>query len=653
MFSLISGIQFATPLGLLALGAVPLLVLAYLRRKVLAKRVVSSVLILSSLSRKRVLKSGFKPPWRFYLELACLLLLAVAAAGPQLLEQKENIAVVIDTSLSMRAVSGQGSISETRLTEARNALSNWLQNKKEKADYTLFTSSPRLKQIGKAAASDAELERMLKEVTASFSSDSLDASVSELLQRGEYSQVLTVTDRPVLYQTAESHDIGSGKMSEAEVITVGQRLANAYLADIRLIPPDISSGREKASVLLGFSGTGEVDASVEFSRLRGSSSEVTSSGPQRTSTIRLIAGKLSEVVFELPESKTEEQNYRFNIVRVGSGGAQKDALLEDNVGYLSVEHSGGAKVLLVTSRDTSDALGLERISALEVHSLKPQGYSVLEESELAQYALIIFDQCAAERIPKRPTLLIIPPSENSLFPAGGEFSGGKVSSWLPEHPITSYLRFDLLKPERGIIFAVPSWAQGVINVEKGALVTAGESQGIRFAGVGIEILPFGGAETPAVSILTLNIFNWLMGSVEFSDTLLTGASISLDGAKRWMIQEPDGHSRQEEVKKGEKLDYILEKAGMYIFSASTLKNPMFPMEQQSVEKPRKITVNSFFPGESATAAPASLIIPRRLAVDRQQSKSPEPLWPILAAIVMLLLLFDILAPAEKKVLAQK
>ena len=114
-------LSFLTPFWLLSLCAVPLLILAYLKRQQSKRYVVSSVLVLRTLSRKVSPKKRFLPPLRFFLELLALLCLTIAAAQPFLDLQGEKIAVLLDNSLSMKAQANSGS-AQTRFEVARDSL---------------------------------------------------------------------------------------------------------------------------------------------------------------------------------------------------------------------------------------------------------------------------------------------------------------------------------------------------------------------------------------------------------------------------------------------------------------------------------------------------------------------------------------------------
>ena len=60
--------------------------------------------------------------------------------------------------------------------------------------------------------------------------------------------------------------------------------------------------------------------------------------------------------------------------------------------------------------------------------------------------------------------------------------------------------------------------KSIINSEQGSILFAGESRGFRFAVLGFEIFPFEGSKTPALSVLTLNLLNWLANTRSLSKT---------------------------------------------------------------------------------------------------------------------------------------
>ena len=179
------------------------------------------------------------------------------------------------------------------------------------------------------------------------------------------------------------------------------------------------------------------------------------------------------------------------------------------------------------------------------------------------------------------------------------------------------------------MFATPLWARSVINVEQGAVVVAGESHGLRFAAVGVELLPFGGASTPTVSILTLNLLNWLTGGSELGKTTLSGGTTRLEGRHSWKIQKPDGTTEAVQVKASDPEFYPLGEPGVYRLEGA----PIGPGASIS----RALTANVFYPDEAATFSPTPLTLPREIVHEELVREDVSPIWPFIIGLVLALL----------------
>ena len=89
---------------------------------------------------------------------------------------------MLDSSLSMRARDARG---ETRFEKAKKAAGSWMKTGAARNSYSIFTSSPRLRQIGQKEQSEAEAAKSIAALQASLSSDNLDSAVAELAQSGD------------------------------------------------------------------------------------------------------------------------------------------------------------------------------------------------------------------------------------------------------------------------------------------------------------------------------------------------------------------------------------------------------------------------------------------------------------------------------------
>src|SRR5277367_5170645 len=98
------------PGALYFLAIVPALILAYLARERPRQATVSSVIAFRALHVMRGQRFGGRPrfPWAFFLEMLALCLAVLAMARPYLIRRGRPIAVVIDNSAAMQALTSTG-----------------------------------------------------------------------------------------------------------------------------------------------------------------------------------------------------------------------------------------------------------------------------------------------------------------------------------------------------------------------------------------------------------------------------------------------------------------------------------------------------------------------------------------------------------------
>jgi hypothetical protein len=183
------------------------------------------------------------------------------------------------------------------------------------------------------------------------------------------------------------------------------------------------------------------------------------------------------------------------------------------------------------------------------------------------------------------------------------------------------LKVPLLKVSNGEIFDVPLWAQGVVRIERGAIVVAGESHGIRVAAVGMELLPFEGMKTPVASVLTLNLLNWLTGGAELTGSNLTGSAVSLDASKSWTVRNPKG--KEEKINGALKLDG----PGLYFLSTSAGDR-------------KQVAANAFFPSESNTLVKTQYSAPSVVEHERKLDEGSKLWWSTLIALAFGILMLE-------------
>jgi len=330
----------------------------------------------------------------------------------------------------------------------------------------------------------------------------------------------------------------------------------------------------------------------------------------------------------------------YRVVVASRSGGVADAIKEDNVAWIAPSKRAQSSALFVSALEGAEGgFGLGAIEGMSVESLSPAAFAQLAPADLERFALLIFHHMSPATAFEKPTLLILPPDQNPLFPVAGKVDAPKIASWVEEHPISSYLKVPLLKPTAALLFATPLWARSVINVEQGAIVVAGESHGLRFAAVGVELLPFGGASTPTVSILTLNLLNWLSGGAELGKATLSGGTTRLEGNHRWKVTLPTGKVEAVEIRGKEPEFFGLKEPGLYRIEG-TPSGSGAPVS-------RLLTANVFYPEEASTFTPTPLTLPREVSHEELVREDVSPIWPMIIAAVLILLSLEALLAAVR------
>jgi len=635
MLSFLSTLQFAQPWLLAGLLLTPALILAYLHRNPTKRKIVSSLIVLKSLTLKPAPRRKFKPPLRFFLELLALAALCAAAARPVTLSDQYRIALVIDNSLSMRALETTGGLPGTRLERAKAAARKWLDEQSSRTAVDLFSSSPKVSRLGPERREIADAQAALSEMKASAAGDNLEAAVQELAESGIYERVVAVTDKTVEYVEGGRGDPISlfggdeqrvRKQTRVVGVTVGERDANLWVSGFAMVQSGLSGGGTKLIATIGYAGPAPTEAKVVFTRL-GEREDVI-----EAAMISLQPGQTTEARADLPPDASAGQAYRVEVTPKTTSPI-KDALAEDNSAWLVPRSDVGTRILLVSPAGALSKSGLEMIPGFEIEMISPEEFSDRAAAGLDKYSIIIFHRSAPSVPPKRSTLLVLPPADNNLFPVAAQANTSFVSSWVTEHPITSYLKVPLLHPGEAEIFAVPPWAQSVIRAERGTITAAGESHGYRFAAVGFEILPFEGARTSTVSVLTLNLINWLSGGAELTGSTLSGSAIRSDGPGTWTVMTPEGRT---ETVNGE--TFTLPLPGLYQVNDAGGGH-------------RVIAANAFYPEESNTYSAQSFSAKRSVEHEKKIDEGAQSWWPMLVAIALSLMILEQLIsflPERKK-----
>jgi hypothetical protein len=616
-------------LGMLGFAALaPLLALAYRRSRPSRRTVVSSVLLLKALERRRPVRQRIKLPFRFFLELLALLLLAAAAAIPVLRSPAENIAIVVDNSLSMSATSGDPIESETRLELAKKEALERISSAPLGSTFSVFATSPRMTDLAAGPVDAAAAAGLVNKVKQSAAPDQLRAAIIGLGSAGQYDRIAVFSDHQAQSGDHLLND-STAAVTKVTLTHVGRPAPNIYISDLHL---EGQTGERSVVVNATLDGDQRVSADLTVSI------DGRKSAPFGQQRIEIDPRKSAELRFPLPKGIDAAAILRADLSAVD--GPAADSVSADNSAYVAGSGGKANKVLLISEAVHSGdpSFGLAAIGSLQPTTIEPEGAARLSLDDLKSYSLIIFDRVSLASALPVPSLFILPP------PSGGVFAGrtietdGAVTSWAEDHPITSYLRVPLLKPPAYSVIEVPPWAASVINVEQGSILAAGESRGIRFAAVGFELLPYEGAKTPISTVLTLNLVKWLTGTKELAGSFLAGSSYQLEGDRSWVIRTPDGNLQKFTTTESQGREVPFPEPGVY-----TIAGVSTDSSAKVSKSVTRFVVNTRFPEESQTNRLTQLDVPSNFPRTTAPNTGGVELWrPALWAAIALLLIETLL-----------
>lgn len=617
-------------LGMLSAALLaPLLVLAYRRSRPSRRSVVSSVMLLRHLERRRPIRQRIKLPFRFFLELLAALLLAAAAAIPVLRSPAENIAVVIDNSLSMAAVSGDPLGLETRLALAKKQAADFIRSAPLNSTFSVFTTSPHMSDLAAGPVEAAAAAVLVDGIAASPTPDQLRASIIGLGSTGQYDRIAVFSDHAA---GSGEHLIPASDDSRQTIVSltqVGRPVANLYLGDLRIEAP---SGSDQKKVFVSVFSDADRRVAADIT----AAFENKKSAPFAHQQIEIDPGQAAELQFAVPKYSDPGAVIRVDLQP--QLGAASNAVTDDDAAFVA---GGGGKtnrLLLVSATQfppDNPSAGLSAIGTLQVNALDPESAAGLPIEELKTYSLIIFHGVSLASALPVPSLFILPPAEGGVFSARPAEGTGAVTSWAEDHPITSYLRVPLLKLPSFSVIDVPPWASSVINAEQGSVLAAGESRGIRFAAAGFELLPYEGAKTPVTTVVLLNMIKWLSGAKELAGSLLSGSSFQLEGDRSWVVRRPDGKLLSFVTTESEAKELQFPSPGVY-----TVAGVSTDSSAKVSKTVTRFVVNSRFPEESQTNRITPVEIPANFPRIVSAESSGIELWKPVLWWVFALLLFE-------------
>jgi hypothetical protein len=501
----ILGVSFAMPALLVLIPAILAgLFYAYRRGGKGREIIVSTVFILRELAGVPKTRQKFWPPPRFFLELLCLLALVLAAAGISSQKFEDKFVILIDNSLSMGA--RVGTVGNSTLIELakRDALTYLAGLGRDKGVKVCITS-PALRCLNESYVSTGSARKSLADVFVAFGEDRIDEGINSILLDPAEPQVVVFSDKS-LPENAKLHPKVSVR-STPEL--------TAELQNIAILGGQIDPGKVSGTVKLGLNlaaftlAKNKVDLRIEALEEVG---DKYTSNIIAERSLDLSSGDTVSVDFELPKSAA----YKASLVVRQPLPA--NSIAEDDVAYFVPDLSSGRAFLI--SEFSVEQFGLKKVPTISFESRTLDNYA----DDLDGVDFVIFHKVVPDSFPKVNSLFVSPDKDGSFFELGPEKNRSEkaieVTSWDEINSITSYLKMPILKFSAVTPLLPRLGASAVVTSNAGPIILSLEKENARYVATGFEMFPYAAGKSPALSILSLNIFKWLSGhgvSVGFNE----------------------------------------------------------------------------------------------------------------------------------------
>ncbi|HLH72075.1 MAG TPA: BatA and WFA domain-containing protein [Chloroflexota bacterium] len=506
------------PGALVALAAVPLILLMYILRPHHRRQVVPSVRLWQHLSSDL---EG-RPRWR--LPLASLLLLlqllvaggvAFALARPALPgATRQHLILVIDTSPTMLSTD----VSPNRLALATRDARELLSQLKPEDLATLIAMDP-LPRIAASGQGPTALDGALGKLTAAP-------------RQGDVRSALLLAAQTAA-QSSDTHN--------RIVVLSDGTFDNTALAGLGPIPADVSfqqvGGSDDNQAITALSVRpmiGSIDRYLGFVQITNFSHQDKSVGFQATAdgipvdqrTLKLPARGHVEVSLPLPVGTRS--------LAVSLRTDDKYAL--DNQAQVLVPASTVVPVTVVATDPTIWERALKTLPNVQVRSVAPGAYRP------DNAAVTIFDGFVPASLPTGAIILVAPPQGNSLIQVSGTLPTTNVIQTDPGNPLFDSVDLTGLAVPQADRIEGLSWAQPIVETGAGPVMFQGELQGRNVVVIGFEPSQTQWPERIAFPIFVANVVQTLAPAT-FPTAIAPGDVLDIPAtgsADRMLVQLPNG-----------------------------------------------------------------------------------------------------------------
>jgi hypothetical protein len=480
------------PGALIFFALVPALVLAYLARERPSRVTVSSVLAFRALRGFRRERFGGWPrlDWMFFAEVLILSLVVLAMAGPFIWKRTSPLAVVIDNSAAMQALTPSG---RSRFEIAREKLDAALSVENGGSETSVYITAPQPRRVAPPFSTLTEARLALSRIKPSDAPNdqtTLENFLSNLASEARVAKVIF----------AGANALATPVPARIHPIAVGDAVANAAIGSFTLRREVLGAEALHASLTI-----------ANFSPQTHTIQLIVTGDGKEVAHAKEVLGARETATLEFP-AIPPARIYEAKL-------APDDALALDNVAYATAGSVKNVSILFISPMP-ADAAGLNSIPGVAVTAKSPDSYS---PDELSNFDLAIFEYATPKEIPAVNTMLVMPPPGDPVFGLTvTPTSKVEIAGWRTTDTLTDSVNFRLLSMHGGEYFGTHPWMSQVVGGDGGALLLKGERGAHRFVATGFNPFPYLGKRNLPMSVLTLNAISYLAGLGSSSGGYRTG-----------------------------------------------------------------------------------------------------------------------------------
>ncbi|NCC16495.1 MAG: VWA domain-containing protein [Clostridia bacterium] len=500
--------RFFTPWGLLALLAVPIIILMYLLKQKYKETKVPSLY----LWKKAVPESKAQEPWQklrknilMFLQIAAAVVLAFALGSPYIMGKSQVVDYVLalDCSVSMQATD----VAESRFSAAKKDMLRLVEEAAPQSSFSLILLQEEPSLVLSGTQEKQEVLRCIQETEVTDGGVAWDKA-KEILE----------AERDVLGGeiVVFSDDYGS-----LEDLPVQEQVYN-------------NGGNNSALSMLSY--TEQEDGLSVLTRLENWGV----GGEEKTVTLYTDDTVFDTKSFTLERGETVDVTFRGVPKETKSIMVRlfpEDNLLADNMRYEGISAEGSQKALLITDNNLFLEKVFSLIDQIELYKTTPE-----KAKDLSGYGLYIYDGCLPEQLPEDGFVMLFNPPTNEYVTMGTEKEISTTARTLDSTGLSdiSDISFEVSKANA----LQAGWGKPLIRAGKDVLAVFGEYQGKKMAVFGFDLHDSDLPLTAGFPVLLYRLTEWYFpGGEEGLTQQQAGDTISFslrpETEKAW-VSTPSG-----------------------------------------------------------------------------------------------------------------